>query len=237
MSKWTGKSDFADWCEMHNTPSEVVEKANVYLGPAKIEIKDEKDLIPYYTNLTAMIAVNHELKKSQSIHLSKDSFIDEEEREFLAWRVEECIKLARKAKKEKVAFTYEWAKPELDKVTLTQCDDMAFKQIIDRINEDPEIIKYHLPKEPCKKNLVLEKWILPEYFYDVHLARFNAMRENFLKFCKENGFAVYLSNSEITNIAGKADEEEVRYSPLLWKMSRDIVVFKEAQEKYDVKEK
>lgn len=243
MSKWTGKSDFADWCEMHNTPSEVVEKANVYLGPAKVEIKDEKDLIPYYTNLTAMIAVNHELKKSQSIHLSKDSFIDEEEREFLSWRVEECIKLARKAKKEKVAFTYEWAKPELDKMTvglrtfcLSSDNIAAFKQIINRINEDPEIIKYHLPKEPCKKNLVLEKWILPEYFYDVHLARFNAMRERFLEFCKENGFAVYFSDSEITSIAGKADEEEVRYSPLLWKMCRDVAVFKDMQEKYDVKE-
>lgn len=235
MSKWTGKSDFADWCEMHNTPSEIVKKADIYLGPAKVEIKDEKDLIPYYTNLTAIIAQNHELKKPQTIHLSKESFIDEEEREFISWRVEECIKLARKAKKEKVAFTYEWAKPELDKVTLTHCDDVAFKQIIARINEAPEIIKYHLSKVPGKRDPLLEKWIIPEYFYDVHLARFNAMRENFLKFCKENGFRVYLSSSEVVSASSNQDEE-LRWNPLISKMCRDVVVFKDAQEIYDVKE-
>ena len=43
------------------------------------------------------------LDNSKTIHLSSHSFIDEEEKEFLSWRVRDCILFARKAKKEVAA--------------------------------------------------------------------------------------------------------------------------------------
>ena len=73
MSKWTGKSDFCDWCEMHNNPQEIVEKASVYYGDAKVAINSPHDLIPYYTHLTAMIASDQNGK--QNIHLSMSNSV------------------------------------------------------------------------------------------------------------------------------------------------------------------
>ena len=36
MGKYTGKSDFFDWCNMHNKPEDVIKKATVFLSGAKI---------------------------------------------------------------------------------------------------------------------------------------------------------------------------------------------------------
>ena len=62
MSRWTSKCDFCDDCEMIHNPQEIVENTKIYLGDARIMIKEEKDLIPYYTHLVAMGSYNREKK-------------------------------------------------------------------------------------------------------------------------------------------------------------------------------
>ena len=85
---------------IHN-PQEIIEKSKIYLGDARVMIKEKKDLIPYYTHLVASACYNKE--SGNVIHLSRDSFINSEEREHIAWRVRDVIGVFRKAKKEKTA--------------------------------------------------------------------------------------------------------------------------------------
>ena len=87
---------------IHN-PQEFVEKSKIYLGDARVMIKEEKDLIPYYTHLVASACYNKE--SGNTIHLSRDSFINSEEREFLSWKIRDIISMFRKAKKEKIEVT------------------------------------------------------------------------------------------------------------------------------------
>ena len=88
---------------IHN-PQEFIEKSKIYLGDARVMIKEEKDLIPYYTHLVAMASYNKE--QGNVIHLSKSSFIDCEERDFLAWKIRDIITTFRKAKKEKLKLRW-----------------------------------------------------------------------------------------------------------------------------------
>ena len=108
MSRFTGKSDFCDTCTMHYEPKEIVERANIFMGNAKVHIQQERDLIPYYTNLISMMySTKTDNGLEMSISLSEDSFIDSEERSRLSWRVANIISIARKCKRNKVPFTFE----------------------------------------------------------------------------------------------------------------------------------
>ena len=94
---------------IHN-PQEIIEKSKIYLGDARVMIKEEKDLIPYYTHLVASACYNKE--SGNTIRLSRNSFIDSEEREHVAWRVRDVIGAFRKAKKEKVDVTLDYMKKQ-----------------------------------------------------------------------------------------------------------------------------
>ena len=94
---------------IHN-PQEFVEKSEIYLGDARVMIKEEKDLIPYYTHLVASACYNKE--NGNTIHLSRDSFINSEEREFLSWKIRDIISMFRKAKKEKIEVTLDYVKSQ-----------------------------------------------------------------------------------------------------------------------------
>ena len=110
MSRWTGKFDFYDDCEMIHTSDEMVECSDVYLGDAKVEIKSKNDLIPYYTHTIASACYSK--SEGNTIHLSRESFIDSEEKDFLVWRIMDAIRIARKARKEKKHFNLDYLRSE-----------------------------------------------------------------------------------------------------------------------------
>lgn len=217
MGRFTGKSDFEDWCEMHNRPEDIIANAKVYINDAKVDIKTPEDLIPFYTHLTACIASS---EGKQTIHLSMESFIDMEEKELLEWRIVELIKVARKAKKYKVPFNYEYvckerpflvfspSRPGQEAVDLDKATHMG---LIARINEKPEIIKYHLPTDYRQRGRFVYGYLIPEYFADIHLRRFNQQRKDFLKYCMDYGYPYDPDEKGVTYIkdSGKL------YSPVL----------------------
>lgn len=220
MSRWTGKCDFADHCEMIDNPKEVVEKATVYYGDARVDIKSEKDLFPYYTHLIASMASS---KESQTIHLSRHSFIDDEEASSISWRIRDCIQLARKAKKEKVEFTWDYVK---DKLNDFRSETIPYKQIVEILNSNPDIIKFHLPKDWRAANYFLEDVIVPWYFSSVHLAMYNREREEFVEEAKRRGFATY------TRKGNNFKKNDGEYHPIIWKMCNSIAEYYESLEKY-----
>lgn len=215
MSKFTGKCDFYDWCFMICNPKEVLEKAKVYYGDSIIHIESEKDLFPYATHLIASMASSD---GNQSIHLSKDSFIDSEERDFIAWRVRDCIQLARKAKKDKVEFNIDYV---MSKITDFAPDRLVYLQIVEILNKNPDIVKFHFPKKDREASLVLADFIVPWYFSSVHLPMYNQRRKDFVNYAKEHyGFATFGLDNQTLKKKGE-------YHPAIWKMCWQIKEFEE----------
>ena len=214
MSKWTGKCDFCDNCEMIHNPQEFVEKSKIYLGDARVMIKEEKDLIPYYTHLISSACYNKE--SGNTIHLSRDSFINSEEREFLSWKIRDIISMFRKAKKEKIEVTLDYVKSQ--KYYWGNGEDFIWSALIDKIKNNMDLIKVHLPKDYRECSYFISEWLIPNYFYDIHDSMHNRYREEFIKFAHENGY-------------GNFDEDGIHH-PIIWKMCADINEYYEMKEKY-----
>ena len=215
MSRWTGKCDFCDNCEMIHNPQEFVEKSKIYLGDARVMIKEEKDLIPYYTHLVASACYNKE--SDNTIHLSRNSFIDSEEREHIAWRVRDVIGVFRKAKKEKVDVTLDYMKKQ--KFWWNDSDVIIWKALIDKIKNNMDLIKVHLPKDYRECNYFISEWLIPNYFYGIHDSMHNRFREEFVKFAHENGYSTF-------------EDDKGIYHPIIWKMCYSIEEYKKMNEKY-----
>ena len=198
---------------IHN-PQEFVEKSEIYLGDARVMIKEEKDLIPYYTHLVASACYNKE--SGNTIHLSRDSFINSEEREFLSWKIRDIISMFRKAKKEKIEVTLGYVKSQ--KYYWGNGEDFIWSALIDKIKNNMDLIKIHLPKDYRECGYFISEWLIPNYFYDIHDSMHNRYREEFIKFAHENGY-------------GNFDEDGI-YHPIIWKMCADINEYHEMKEKY-----
>lgn len=188
MSKFTGKCDIYDSAFMlHDDPEDFVKHSDFYLERGKLDIKNAKDLIPYCTHITASAAYSKD--SGNTIHLSKDSFIDLEEREFLSWKIIDAIKAARKAKKEKKTFDFEYLRSQKN-FDQSLNSFYPWIPIIETINKNPDLLKTHIPVDYRKAYHFFESWIIPEYFSSLHDAMHTRLRENFLEFAKENGYAV-----------------------------------------------
>lgn len=198
---------------IHN-PQEFVEKSKIYLGDARVMIKEEKDLIPYYTHLISSACYNKE--SGNTIHLSRNSFIDSEEREFLSWKIRDIISMFRKAKKEKIEVTLDYVKSQ--KYYWGNGEDFIWSALIDKIKNNMDLIKVHLPKDYRECSYFISEWLIPNYFYDIHDSMHNRYREEFIKFAHENGYRNF-------------DEDGI-YHPIIWKMCADINEYNEMKEKY-----
>lgn len=220
MSRFTGKSDFCDTCTMHYEPKEIVEHANIFMGNAKVHVQQERDLIPYYTNLiSVMYSTRADNGLEMSISLSEDSFIDSEERSRLSWRVANIISIARKCKRNKVPFTFEQVQKDVDFSDNVVCGEpiSLWKSLFDVIEQNPDIIKIHLPSDYRKKLITIEREIIPSYFNNVHLDLSNRQRKEFVKFCAENGFRTLETDGE--------------YHPLVMSQCMKILEFQKQGEK------
>ena len=106
----SGKSDFEDWCCMHNTPQEIIDKYQVFVGKhdlVPLGIRSEKDLVAYYPYLIGMICGSKD--GMGIIHLSDESYIDIEEREHMQLKMDYVKKYYRRCKRKKQKFDKEEA--------------------------------------------------------------------------------------------------------------------------------
>ena len=103
MSKFSGKCDLADTCDIFGI-DKIISKYKIYTYGNILPLKIEKpsDLIPYYPyTITMMVSTKED---GGAIHLSKESFVDEEEREHLGWDLSHIKKYWRKCKRDKKEF-------------------------------------------------------------------------------------------------------------------------------------
>lgn len=224
MSEWTGKCDFADHCDMIYKPEEIVKNSEVFMGNARILIRDTHDLIPYYTNLISMMSASN---GHQSIHLSQNSYIDDDEADRLSYRIYAIIKVARKIKKLKRPLFFNDL-PE-DVFAFYDDDDIpVLKAIIDIINSEPSIIKEHLPSDYRESLRKIQMYLIPKYFNGIHLKYSNLKRENFVKFAQKNGFGIFES------INGVLVSAEGEFHPLIHKMCYSIYEYQKMIKKYNI---
>lgn len=198
---------------MIHTLDEIVERSDIYLGDAKVEIKTSKDLIPYYTHIVSSASYNKD--EGNTINLSKESFLDTEEKGFMVWRIIDAIKIARKAKKEKKSFDLNYLKSERND-NFDTTPDFLWKKIISIVNGQPEIIKMHISKDYCVASRYIADWVIPNYFYDVHDPNHNRSREEFVKYCEEEGFSV------IKDRGYYRERTEGIYHPIITRMCMKI---------------
>lgn len=206
MGKYTGKSDFFDWCNMHNKPEDVIKKATVFLSGAKITFEKPEDLIPYYTHTIASMSCS---KEKQFINLSKESYLDTREKERLSNFIYNAIMWAQKAHREKKSFNLDFIKDQKNYKIYSSEDDYILSSIVNKIKKYPELIKF-----PIKCDSIIKEYILPHYFYDIHDKITTSLKEDFIKYAEENGFAIYKENSSTGE-----------YHPIIWNMSLDVAQY------------
>ena len=206
MGKYTGKSDFFDWCNMHNKPEDVIKKATVFLSGAKITFEKPEDLIPYYTHTIASMSCS---KEKQFINLSKESYLDTREKERLSNFIYNAIMWAQKAHREKKSFNLDFIKDQKNYKIYSSEDDYILSSIVNKIKKYPELIKF-----PIKCDSIIKEYILPHYFDDIHDKTITSLKEDFIKYAEENGFAIYKENSSTGE-----------YHPIIWNMSLDVAQY------------
>ena len=206
MGKYTGKSDFFDWCNMHNKTEDVIKKATVFLSGAKITFEKPEDLIPYYTHTIASMSCS---KEKQFINLSKESYLDTREKERLSNFIYNSIIWAQKAHREKKSFNLDFIKDQKNYKIYSSEDDYILSSIVNKIKKYPELIKF-----PIKCDSIIKEYILPHYFDDIHDKITTSLKEDFIKYAEENGFAIYKENSSTGE-----------YHPIIWNMSLDVAQY------------
>ena len=106
MSAYSGKCDVADY--LSDATDEYLHNAQIYIGDhiVPLRIDNQHDLAPYYPYLVYMggWSINHHV-----IHISTESYIDQEERDHLTWKLEDTKKYYRKCKRKKIPYNSEEA--------------------------------------------------------------------------------------------------------------------------------
>lgn len=184
MSKFTGKSDFYDTVHMHYSVDEVL-KSDVYAYDGdKIRFDNEADILLYGPYLIGSMASSKNADGTSylNIHLSKQSYIDEHEKDFLFWYYLTVKNLIQKSKQ---------PLKDIDnpKFNMKYGTDLS-KSILLKIYT--YVITHHELKDlmtayPIKKmsyndpHWQIEKTISDKILDDVHLPSFNNHRLELLK--------------------------------------------------------
>lgn len=209
MSKWTGKCDFQDTCNMYN-PTQILH-AKVYMENARIDFKnDYTNVIPYYPHIVASMAAS----KSQipfwtglsspandkimtfidtldlSIYLKKDDYFDDRERESKAIALNELVYKIQNTKKNKmdyksrVSFIDYWK--HNDKLhVLNDIEEKLYNKSTDDQLSFLASLKIKFDSNSINCYWAIYKAIIDEWYYSVKVDSISKKREEFYNYCVE----------------------------------------------------
>ena len=117
MSQFSGKCDFYDSVVMIHCDDDPTKLEDFLAGTSiyirgkdgrehKVEVRNEKEACLYYPYLTVVAAFSRNENKN-TIILSSNSFIDQEEREHIGYYINDVRKYWNKCKRNKEEFTVE----------------------------------------------------------------------------------------------------------------------------------
>lgn len=109
MSQFSGKCDFYDHLLiMGYSDRDIQDKLEVYIGNRRLKFRTMTDLIPYYPYLIYTSVYNNTLGKCV-VTLSKESFVDSEEREILEYYLKYLLRIYKRCKRKKETFNIDEA--------------------------------------------------------------------------------------------------------------------------------
>lgn len=104
MGRFSGKCDFEDCCDIHSKESDFFEKSNIYIGEiGPLKILKIEDAIPFFPYIISGASFS---KESNTISLSKESWIDIEESQLISCYIDDIKKYLRKCKRNKKECLY-----------------------------------------------------------------------------------------------------------------------------------
>ena len=150
MSRFSSVSDLKDHIEINGLENTM--KSKIYVGDKLLDVKEPKDLIPYYPHTIAMAVCKNGIG---DIYLSKRSYVDVAEEDSLTLYLETMIREYERCKRKNIEFMYD----NVEMVLGCHYEEQK-KELFERVKEygDKATIKgIHLPyKERLKKDLADE---------------------------------------------------------------------------------
>lgn len=98
----------------------------------KVEYSSIKDLIPLYPHLISFAGVDNTDSRNSVICLSRESFVDSEERESLEWRLKHLLRIYNRCKRKKIEFDVEEA---LKEVVWNGYNEEPYRELANRVKE------------------------------------------------------------------------------------------------------
>lgn len=129
MSMYSGKCDLYDTIEVFG--EDYILKSKIYIGSndKPLNFNNIRDLIPYYPHI---ICTSSGDKTSSIIHLTTESFVDIEEREFLEFHLKEILRIYNRCKRKKIEFKVEDVLKELSIIT----NQDITRELIERVKKN-----------------------------------------------------------------------------------------------------
>lgn len=216
MGRFTGKCDFYDEVKMFSdSDEEFCRISKVYIDKALIDTSAPFKLIPYYTHIVSSMSSS---KDNKIIFLTRESWLDIEEREWNSTKIYHCIMWARKAKKNNEQFDFAFCSRQKDWFG-DSSNNAVMKAIIKVINENSDIVKTHLPKDYREALRFIEDYLCHKYFSSIHDCTHNRMREMFVEYCQTQGYKIWkFENDKIVETDGEA-------SPIISDMCYKINIY------------
>lgn len=175
MSYWTGKCDFGDAVE-GNVQDFLADYSNIEISNVKLSPKEEKDLIPYYTNLIAVHAsASIDGHREHDVRLASGSYLDDLDILHAANTIQELRYIHKHRNNLQVEL-------EIDKAATTELHKNELKYYLSILPS--WALEFKDTKQHEVNRLIVEKladgyWIPQEYTND--------RRKAFLAFCEEKG--------------------------------------------------
>jgi hypothetical protein len=137
MSRYSGKCDVYDSVIMISkyTDEELAHNVTIYQGygedQKKLNISCRKDLIPYYAYLVSSACYNN-VERKAVIHITRESFVDREERDSLEFKLKNVLRIYNRCKRKKTEFD---VNATVEEVAWKGFDDDIYREIANRVKE------------------------------------------------------------------------------------------------------
>lgn len=199
-----GKSDFMDWCEMLNTPSEIVKNTKLYVNNNRILINDELDLIPYYPYLISSMCCSK--TEGNVVNLCSQSYIHMRNAEMIKSDLDSIIRLYKKAKRNKIPFNYDYV---MSQNMYFICDNETVKIIIETITDN--LAKLYNP--------LSEDVIVDNFFHNVWTKWSIGRIRDFIELAVNRGYSLdYLKIMDAEKINSTEMNFNGRTNPILTRL-------------------
>lgn len=165
MSMFSGKCDLYDHIEIYGLENTL--KSKIYVGwdsDKPLDIKEERDLVPYYPFVISMGAFNNGVG---TIHLMSKSWVNYEEEDTLKFYLEQILKIYRRCKRKKIEFNVDEVWEEVSNIFWKRDE---IRELIERVKEHGKKATYdgiHLSSKNYYREQLIKEMIKFGYPEDV----------------------------------------------------------------------